>query len=124
MVHICDPYWSSTNLDKDWKVIPTMSNRRRLKTITKKVCLFYGAWVAFWLSIALYGKLFTYHGEFGVSSHFWLNFTGMPLSFISWLVPHGSITGVIVSGVAGCIQWCLVIELDERLNNKNNLTRH
>ena len=80
----------------------------RLKSITKKVAVIYGIWVLLWTSIALYGRMYTTHGEFGVSSHLWLTMSGFPLSFLSWLVPHGSILGVFVAGVAGLDKWHFV----------------
>jgi hypothetical protein len=74
------------------------------------VVLAYTAWVMAFFLIAVYGAFFSGHGEYGVSAHFWLTLTGMPLSFISWAVPHGSILGVAVAGIAGIIQWGAISE--------------
>lgn len=71
---------------------------------TKIVGIAYGAWTIAFFLIAVYGALFSDHGEYGLSAHLWLTLTGMPLSFISWAVPHGSVFGVTVAGVAGIIQ--------------------
>lgn len=77
---------------------------------TKIVEIAYTAWAVAFFLIAVYGALFSGHGEYGVSAHLWLTLTGMPLSFISWAVPHGSILGVAVAGVAGFIQWGAISE--------------
>lgn len=66
-------------------------------------------------AIAAYGALFTNHGEFGVSTHLLLTITGLPLSFVSWLIhPHGTVIGSIVAGVAGIIQWCAIAEFSAK----------
>jgi len=77
---------------------------------TKIVSITYGAWAIAFFLIAILGKLFTGHGEFGISAHLWLTLTGMPLSFISWALPHGSVYGVAVAGIAGFIQWFAISE--------------
>ena len=87
---------------------------------TKIVSITYGAWAIAFFLIAILGKLFTGHGEFGISAHLWLTLTGMPLSFISWALPHGSVYGVAVAGIAGFIQWFAISEFwawwDSRAN--------
>ena len=87
---------------------------------TKRVALLYGLWVVFLLSIASYGALFTFHGEYGISSHLWLTITGYPLSLLSWLTPHGTILGVLVAGVTGLIQWCAIVEVGARRCKRKN----
>lgn len=76
--------------------------------------------------LSVYGALFTGHGEYGISAHLWLTFTGTPLSFISWGFPHGSVLGVAVAGTAGTIQWCAISEFsawwDRRILKKTNGT--
>lgn len=74
---------------------------------TKRVMLFYGAWVGLWIVLAAYGALFAAHGEFGISAHLWLTLTGLPLSFLSWGLPHGTLIGAVVAGVLGIVQWSL-----------------
>jgi len=79
---------------------------------TKKLIVIYGVWVCFWLGISGYGTLFTSHGEYGISSHLWLTITGVPSSFLSWLVtPHGTFLGTLVAGIAGLVQWGGVTEV-------------
>jgi hypothetical protein len=82
-----------------------------VKSITKIVATIYGIWVCFWLAIAIYGALFTTHGEFGVSAHLWLILTGLPISLLSLEVPNGSVLGVLVAGIFGLLQWCVAAEV-------------
>lgn len=83
--------------------------------LTKRLVVVYGAWVCLWLAISGYGALFTGHGEYGVSSHLWLTISGVPASLISWLVtPYGTLTGTLVAGVLGLIQWVTVAEVAAR----------
>jgi hypothetical protein len=56
-----------------------------------KVITFYGLWLFFWLCIVIYSNFFTPYGEAGISAHIWLTITGLPLSLLSWLTPHGSV---------------------------------
>ena len=65
----------------------------------------YCFWVLFWLGITAYGHFFTGHGEYGISAHLVLLLTGLPLSSLSWFLPHATITGVLSAGVLGWIQW-------------------
>ncbi len=86
-----------------------------MAAVTKKIMLIYGAWSLFWLVLAAYGALFTYHGEYGISSHLWLTITGLPLSLVSWFItPHGSFVGSFVAGVFGLVQWSAVAEVNAR----------
>lgn len=92
------------------------SNRPRAGQLTmqinaKALLYLYISWFLVMLGIALYGALFTSHGEYGVSAHLWLTLTCMPLSFGSWLLPHGSIIGVFVAGVLGVIEWLIVTKI-------------
>ena len=72
---------------------------------TRNIGIAYGVWAMAFFLIAVYGALFSSHGEYGVSAHLWLLLTGMPLSFVSWAVAHGTVPGVAVAGIAGIIQW-------------------
>lgn len=84
-------------------------------TKTRKVILIYGVWSLLLLCIALYGAIFTTHGEFGVSTHLWLTITGLPLSLLSWLIkPNGTVLGTLVAGVIGLLQWSAVAEVSTR----------
>ncbi len=102
------------------KAAKTTSNKLLglgMKALTKKIAVLYGAWALLWVSIALYGALFTYHGEFGISAHLWLTLTGLPSSFVSWAIhPHGTVLGGIVAGVAGLLQWSAIAEISARSN--------
>jgi hypothetical protein len=83
-----------------------------MQPMTIKVAKYYGAWVLLWTGVALTGKVFTYHGEYGISAHLILSFTGAPLAPFSWYIhPHGSILATLVVGLIGLIQWCVVSEL-------------
>lgn len=77
---------------------------------TRNISIAYGVWAAAFFLIAVYGALFSGHGEYGVSAHLWLTLTGMPLSFVSWGLAHGSVLGVAVAGAAGIIQWSAISE--------------
>ena len=82
-------------------------------TMTKRthiVGIAYGAWAMMFLLFAIYGALFADHGEYGISAHLWLTLTGVPLSFVSWFAPHGSVLGVSVAGLAGIVQWGAISE--------------
>ena len=87
---------------------------------TKIVSIAYGAWATAFFLMAVLGKLFAGHGEYGISTHLWLTLTGMPLSFISWALPHGSVYGVAVAGIAGIIQWSVVSEFRARRDSREN----
>ena len=79
---------------------------------TKKVAVIYGVWFLFWLSIASYGALFTNHGEYGISAHLWLILSGLPNSLFSLSIkPNGSVFAVVVAGVIGLLQWCILAEV-------------
>ncbi|MBU2713193.1 hypothetical protein [Zooshikella harenae] len=87
---------------------------------TKRISLIYGGWATALFLFSVYGTLFSDHGEYSISSHLLLSVTGMPLSFISWSLPHASLTGIAVAGVAGLIQWILVSELWEWWYNRKS----
>jgi len=80
----------------------------------KKVLALYGGWSLLWLAVAAWGNTFSGHGEFGISSHLILAFTGLPLGLLSLHVPNGTILGVAVAGAIGTAQWCAVAELNRR----------
>ena len=85
-----------------------------MQPITKKVAMLYGAWICLWLAIALYGKYFTSHGEFGISAHLWLILTGFPFSLLSLAAPNGTVLGAFVAGLLGLLQWCQAAEAVSR----------
>lgn len=70
----------------------------------------YITWTLLAFFVALYGYYFTSHGEYGVSAYLLLTITGLPSSLISWLLPHGSISAVFVSGLLGITQWFLIFK--------------
>ncbi len=77
------------------------------------------------LGVAVYGNAIVEIGEYGVSAFLWLNFTGAPTAFISWLIPaQGSILSVLVASAGGLVQWCVVCEFTTRkiYNKKRNET--
>jgi hypothetical protein len=83
-----------------------------VQPITKKVAKYYSVWICFWVLVALYGELFTNHGEFGLSAWFWLSISGLPLSFLTWHISaNGSLFGIFLVSLTGLIQWCTVTEL-------------
>ncbi|MCL2020640.1 MAG: hypothetical protein FWG81_00670 [Betaproteobacteria bacterium] len=75
----------------------------------KKVLTLYCGWSMLWLDVAFFG-----HGEYDVSVHLILIFTGLPLALLSLQVPNGTVPGVAVAGAIGTIQWCAVAELNRR----------
>jgi hypothetical protein len=86
-----------------------------MTTLPRKIAALYGVWFMFWLLLAIYGSLFSNHGEFGVIAHLWLIITGIPLSLLSLhVMPNGSVFGVFLAGVIGLIQWCAVAVLSVR----------
>jgi hypothetical protein len=86
-----------------------------MQPITKKVAMFYGVWIVFWLLVALYGTLFTNHGEFGLGAWFWLSMSGLPLALLSWHISaNGSYFGIFLVSIIGLLQWCAVTELNAR----------
>lgn len=97
-----------------------------MTTRTKIIGIAYSAWAIGFFLIAVYGALFSDHGEYGVSAHLWLTLTGMPFSLLSWGVPHGSVIGVGVAAVAGIIQWGAISELwawwERRISEGRNET--
>ena len=86
-----------------------------MQPITKKVIKYYGAWICFWVLVALYGELFTDHGEFGLGAWLWLSVSGLPLSFLTWHIStNGSLFGIFLVSVVGLFQWCVVAELNAK----------
>lgn len=80
----------------------------------KNVLALYGGWSALWLVVAAFGNTFSGHGEYGISAHLVLAFTGLPLGLLSLHAPNGTALGVAVAGVIGTVQWCAVAELNRR----------
>lgn len=89
-----------------------------------KVAKWYGAWAFLLLTIAVLGNSFSGHGEYGISTHLWLTVTGLPLSLLSWLVPNGTVFGVLVAGLIGTAQWTAVAEANCRLEAWRLSRRH
>jgi len=91
------------------------------------VAKYYGSWVLLWFSTAFLGNTFAGHGEYGITAHLVLSFTGLPLALLSWEIhPNGSVLGTFAAGAIGLVQWCVVAELNARYNigrrSKNNVT--
>lgn len=98
-----------------------------MQPFTKKVAKYYGAWVLLCVCVAALGNTFAGHGEYGISAHLLLSFTGIPFGPLSWHIhPNGSALGTLVAGAIGLLQWCAVAELNSRYNNwrrsKSNVT--
>jgi hypothetical protein len=98
-----------------------------MQPMTKKVAKYYGGWVLLWVAIAFLGNTLAGHGEYGISAHLVLSFTGIPLALLSWLLlPNGTPLGTLVAGIIGLLQWCAVAELNALFNmrrrSSNNVT--
>lgn len=86
-----------------------------MHSATIKVAKLYGAWSIALLAIAALGNAFSGHGEYGISTHLFLTFTGLPLSLLSWyIVPNGTVLCVLVAGLIGTAQWASVAEANAR----------
>ena len=59
----------------------------------------YSIWFCFNIAVAVLPI-----GDGGVNAHMGLTITGFPSSLASWLLPHGSIQGVLVAGALGTAQ--------------------
>ncbi|MDJ0906432.1 MAG: hypothetical protein QNI96_10465 [Woeseiaceae bacterium] len=59
----------------------------------------YSVWFCFNIAVAIVPI-----GDGGVAAHLRLTITGFPSSLASWLLPHGSIQGVLVAGLLGTVQ--------------------
>jgi high-affinity Fe2+/Pb2+ permease len=82
---------------------------------TRRVAKGYGAWAFALLTIAVLGNSFSGHGEYGISTHFWLILTGLPLSLLSlYILPNGSVLCVLAAGLIGTVQWAVVAEANAR----------
>ena len=64
----------------------------------------YSVWSGWWLWVTYLPV-----GDGGVTAHLWLTITGFPSAFLSWLLPHGSLSAVAVAGVLGAIQLIALI---------------
>lgn len=81
----------------------------------KKVFAYYGAWSLLLIAVTVLGNAFSGHGEYGISAHFWLIVTGLPLSLLSLhVVPNGGALAVLVAGLIGTAQWVLVAGVNSR----------
>ena len=77
--------------------------------ITKRVAIFYGAWVLVCVFIAASG--------FGDSKagHLYAVFTGIPFSILTLeITPNGSVLATLAAGAIGWFQWCSLTELSYR----------
>ncbi|MCW8930749.1 MAG: hypothetical protein OQL19_10970 [Gammaproteobacteria bacterium] len=99
-------------------LIKALELKIKIKPLTKKIVLIYGIWFVFWVLLTLYGKYFTNHDEFGVSSHLLLTLTGLPMSIFSWFGPNGTLNGVLLAGTIGLTQWCAISEISGHLKTK------
>ena len=80
-----------------------------MSTITKKVAVFYGAWVLICIVLSVIG-----YGD-SKAGHIYLAFTGMPLALLSLkIVPNGSVIATVAAGLIGWLQWCLIVEACSR----------
>jgi len=77
--------------------------RRASSNVPRRVFLWYGLWVAANIGVTALGI-----GDGGVSSHLSLLLTGFPLSLVSLALPSASLGGVLVAGLLGLLQWCVV----------------
>jgi len=86
-----------------------------MHTAAKKVLKFYGAWSLLLLAVTVLGSAFSGHDEYGISAHFLLAVTGLPLALLSLhMVPNGGASAVLVAGILGTIQWVLVADANAR----------
>ena len=81
----------------------------RLRAMLKAILSLYVTWILFWAAVAVFGI-----GDGGVVAHVWLLISGFPLSFISWAMPHGSISGVVVAAIAALIQLMVLVFIFRR----------
>jgi len=80
-----------------------------LHKITKRIAVFYGAWVLVCVFIAASG-----YGD-GIEGHLYAIFTGIPFSILTLeYLPNGSVLATFVAGAIGWFQWCLLTELSYR----------
>jgi hypothetical protein len=79
-----------------------------MSPITKKVAIFYGAWVLFCVLWAASG-----YGD-SWAGHLYLVFTGLPFAILSLHIPNGSVLATLAAGAIGWLQWCLVAEANSR----------
>ena len=78
---------------------------------TKWTLIIYGSWASLWTTLSTASPILGAAGEYGVSGHLWLTITGAPLSLLSWLAPHGTLSGVLAAGILGTLQWVACAEL-------------
>ena len=88
-----------------------------MRPVTRKVAYYYGAWCLLWLLVGALDQPLGWRGELGISAQFYLSATGMPLGLFSWYShPNGSLPGIALAGLYGLFQWCLVAEINSRIN--------
>lgn len=96
-----------------------------MQPVTKRVATLYGGWALLWLSVAFFGNALAGHGEYGITAHLTLSFTGIPLAPLSWHIhPNGSVLGTLAAGAIGVLQWCAVAELNARYNIWRSSKKH
>lgn len=92
-----------------------IANRKKMQPITKLIAQYYGGWSILWFGVALLGNAVAVNGEYGISAHFVLSLTGLPLAPLSWFFhASGTALGVFIAGAIGLLQWCTVAELYAR----------
>ena len=80
-----------------------------LHKITKRVAIFYGAWVLACVLMSASG-----YGD-GKAGYFYVIFTGIPFSILTLEIDtYGSVLRTLAAGAIGWFQWCLLTELSYR----------
>jgi hypothetical protein len=90
----------------------------RVHSRTRRFARFYAVWILIALMLATIGW-----GD-QKAGHGLLILTGFPLSLLSMqLLPHGSVLATLCAGLLGCLQWCVVIELDARWGGRRGVEK-
>lgn len=77
---------------------------------TKKIAIYYGAWVLFCVLWAITG-----YGDSKVA-HLYVALTGLPLALLSFhIIPNGTPVATLAAGLIGLLQWCFLAEANARL---------
>jgi len=88
-----------------------------MRPISSSVAKYYGGWSILWVCVAYFGNTFSGHGEYGITAHLVLSFTGLPFALLSWEIhPNGSVLATCAAGFIGLVQWFAVAELYARFN--------
>jgi hypothetical protein len=82
-------------------IVPWLTPSKR-KHIRMAIAM-YGAWAFAWVAYGAVGA-----GEAQIGAHLALTLTGIPLSFMSWYLPHASMPAIVVAAGLGLLQWALV----------------